>query len=114
MAVTTARPTTAGAATRVNQGRSLPRFMRYIPTYILMVFIAALIILPLLWMISTSLKPKAEWFSRDIEWIPRTWTLENYQKLFSNPATPIGNWFFNSIFIALATTFLVLAVDSLA
>ena len=70
--------------------------------------------LPLLWMLSTSLKPKSQWFTREIEWIPRTFTLDNYQKLFSNPATPIGNWFFNSVFIAVASTALVLAIDSLA
>jgi multiple sugar transport system permease protein len=114
MAVTTTRSDTVVAAREIEQTRVLRKVLRYAPIYLLMVLIATIIVLPLLWMLSTSLKPKAEWFTKSIEWIPRTLTLENYQKLFSNPATPIGNWFFNSVFIALATTALVLAVDSLA
>ncbi|MEO8288424.1 MAG: carbohydrate ABC transporter permease [Chloroflexota bacterium] len=114
MAVTTATPNTEVRKDDPNQGRLLRKILGLLPAYILMVFIAALIILPLLWMLSTSLKPKSQWFTQSIEWIPRTFTLENYQKLFDNPATPIGNWFFNSVSIALITTFLVLAIDSLA
>ena len=82
--------------------------------YALMIFIALLVILPLLWMVSTSLKPKSQWFSQTIDWIPRTITLENYQKLLANPSTPIVRWFFNSLGVATVTTALVLAVDSLA
>jgi multiple sugar transport system permease protein len=115
MAASVAQPTTTTkAAADYNRGRLFRKILGLIPTYLLMVFIAALIILPLLWMISTSLKPSSQWFSTEIEWIPRTFTLDNYERLFSNPATPIGNWFFNSVFIAGATTLLVLIVDSLA
>jgi len=114
MAVTTAQPNNRGSAPDPNQGRTLRKVLRLLPTYILMVFIAALIILPLLWMLSTSLKPKSEWFTRTIQWIPQTLTLDNYQKLFNNPQTPVLNWFINSILIGLITTALVLTIDSLA
>ena len=115
MAATVAEPTTTTRpATDHNRGRLFRTILGLIPTYLLMVIIAALIILPLLWMISTSLKPSSQWFSTQIEWIPRTFTLDNYQRLFSNPATPIGNWFFNSVLVASLTTLLVLIVDSLA
>ncbi len=82
--------------------------------YALLVFIALLVILPLLWMLSTSFKPKSQWFSQNIYWIPKTFTFENYAKLLDNPSTPIGRWFLNSLFVASATTALVLIVDSLA
>lgn len=114
MALTTARPNTQTKAPGPNEGRTLRKIVRLLPAYLLMVLIAALVVLPLLWMLSTSLKPKSQWFTQDIEWIPRTFTLDNYQRLFSNPATPIGNWFFNSVFIALVSTAAVLAIDSLA
>ena len=65
-------------------------------------------------MLSTSLKPKSQWFSQQIYWIPKTITFDNYAKLLSNPSTPIVRWFFNSMLIATVTTALVLAVDSLA
>lgn len=113
MAVTT--PTSRGEATRdPNQGRWLRKILALLPTYIIMVFVALLILMPLFWMLSTSLKPKSQWFSSRIEWIPRTFTLENYQKIFENPSTPIANWFLNSVLIASIVTVLVLTVDALA
>jgi multiple sugar transport system permease protein len=118
--MTTATPTTA-----VPQERAVPqarakeitpqrRLLGLIGTYALMIFIALLFILPMLWMLSTSLKPKREWFTRTIEWVPKTLTLENYQRIFANPATPIASWFINSLIIAATVTILILVVDSLA
>ena len=91
-----------------------PKLLRLIPTYILLIFVSLLFVLPLLWMFSTSLKPKREWFSRTIEWIPKTFTLENYQRIFADSQTPIASWFLNSLIVASAVTVLVLLVDSLA
>jgi len=82
--------------------------------YIILTAIALLIILPLLWMLSTSLKPKSEWFLPQIYWVPRTFTLDNYQKILDNPTLPIARWFLNSIFVSSMTTFLILVVDSAA
>ncbi len=83
-------------------------------TYLVLGMVALLVILPLLWMLSTSLKPKAQWFTREIHWLPITFTLDNYRALFANANTPIVRWFFNSLFVASATTVLVLAVDATA
>ena len=82
--------------------------------YLVLGVVALLVILPLLWMLSTSLKPKAQWFTREIHWLPITFTLDNYRALFSNANTPIVRWFFNSLFVASATTLLVLVVDATA
>ncbi|GCE06616.1 carbohydrate ABC transporter permease [Dictyobacter aurantiacus] len=82
--------------------------------YIVLVFIALLIILPLLWMLSTSLKPKAEWFMQQIYWIPKRFTWKNYTDLFNNPDTPIGRWFVNSLGISAVSTVLTLFLDALA
>lgn len=82
--------------------------------YAALVATALLVVLPLLWMVSTSLKPKAQWFTREIHWIPITWTLENYRALLANPSTPIVRWFANSALIATVTTALTLALCSLA
>jgi multiple sugar transport system permease protein len=90
------------------------KIVGYIFTYALLIFIALLFVLPLLWMVSTSLKPKSQWFAQSIEWIPRTFTLRNYEQIFNNPSTPISSWFINSLLIATITTILVLTVDSLA
>ena len=82
--------------------------------YVLLIFIAAVIIIPLAWMLSTSFKPKSEWFMPQIYWIPRTFTLQNYQSIFNNPALPMVRWFANSLLVATSVTVLVLVVDSLA
>lgn len=82
--------------------------------YILLSLIALLIILPLLWMVSTSFKPKSEWFMPDIYWIPRTFTWDNYNKIFDNPSIPVGRWFLNSVFVSSMITFFVLFLDSIA
>lgn len=96
---------------RRRRGRKL---VQRLLIYALLVFIALLVILPLLWMLSTSLKPKSQWFSQTIYWIPKTITLDNYRTLLANPSTPIVRWFFNSLLIATLSTVLVLALDSLA
>lgn len=113
MAVTTPEPRRE-ARQDPNQGRLLRKVIGLLPTYLIMVFVALVILLPLFWMLSTSLKPKSQWFSTKIEWVPRTFTLENYQKIFENPSTPIANWFLNSVLIATIVTVLVLTVDALA
>jgi len=82
--------------------------------YAILIVIALIILVPLVWMLSTSFKPKSQWFAREVEWIPRTFTLENYTKIFSSPSTPIGRWFLNSILLASITTVLTLFTASLA
>lgn len=90
--------------------RSLQRLV----LYLILTLIALMIILPLLWMVSTSFKPKSEWFLPQIYWVPRTFTLDNYQKILDNPTLPIARWFFNSVFVSSLTTLLILIVDSIA
>jgi multiple sugar transport system permease protein len=82
--------------------------------YMILTVLALIIIFPLLWMISTSFKPKSEWFLPQIYWIPRTFTTDNYQKIFNNPALPITRWFLNSILVSSIATALILIIDSLA
>jgi multiple sugar transport system permease protein len=82
--------------------------------YVILTVIALLIIVPLLWMLSTSFKPKSEWFMPQIYWIPRTFTLANYQTILNNSSLPIARWFLNSVGVSSAVTILILAIDSVA
>lgn len=110
----TITPTQARPAREPRGGYRQSQLVRRILIYALLVLFALIFLLPMLWMLSTSLKPSSQWFSREIQWIPRTFTLENYTRIFSNQQTPIGRWFVNSIGVATAATVLVLLVDSLA
>jgi multiple sugar transport system permease protein len=90
------------------------RLVERIIIYTVMVLIALIFLLPILWMFSTSLKPKSQLFEPVIHWIPTTISLENYQMLLANPSLPIVRWFLNSVLVASAVTLLVVIIDSLA
>ncbi len=70
---------------------------------------------PLLWMLSTSLKPKTEILKATPRWIPNPPTLSNYVELFTRTEEfPVLRWLANSIFVSLSVTILVLFVTSTA
>lgn len=97
-----------------NGNRPPNQLIQRVLIYGLLTVIALLIILPLLWGLSTSFKPKSEWFLPQIFWIPRTFTLDNYQSILENPSLPITRWFLNSVLVASIVTVLILAIDSIA
>ncbi|MEP6774386.1 MAG: carbohydrate ABC transporter permease [Chloroflexota bacterium] len=90
------------------------RILQRVLLYIILILVALIFLIPLLWLVSTSLKPAAQLFTPQIEWVPRTITLENYSRLFGSQQTPIARWFVNSLAIATISTVLVLTVDALA
>ncbi|HET9493666.1 MAG TPA: carbohydrate ABC transporter permease [Chloroflexia bacterium] len=99
---------------RVAVRRPGNRTLRLVGIYVVLVLVALIILLPLLWLLSTSLKLPRDLFTNTIDWIPRTVTFDNYTRLFANQQTPVGRWFLNSLAIASITTLLVLTVDSMA
>jgi ABC-type glycerol-3-phosphate transport system permease component len=80
--------------------------------YVLMIVAALVFIAPLLWMVSTAFKPAGQVLSYPPRWIPLTPTLANFSYILHGYA--FGRWWINSILAALASTVLVLFVDSLA
>lgn len=80
--------------------------------YLLLILFALFFIMPLVWMAVTAFKPTNEWLLPN--WIPMAPTLENFASVFRDPTLPIVRWFFNSLFIAIAFTLLILVIDSLA
>lgn len=80
--------------------------------YIALIATTAVMAAPLLWMVSTALKPESQIFRYPIEWIPQTPTLDNFARVFSD--YPIARWFFNSLTVALLTTAVGVPLYSLA
>lgn len=68
-----------------------------------------LMVVPFVYMLSTSLKQNAEVY--ELSLLPRTPTLDNYRRLAGASGFP--RWFLNSFAIAVATTVSVLFFDSL-
>jgi multiple sugar transport system permease protein len=73
---------------------------------------AIVVIMPYVWMISTSLKGTEEIFTYPPAWIPREWRFHNYLDAWNS--APFGRYFFNSLFVALTVTVGQLITCSLA
>ena len=63
--------------------RKIKRILYKIFLYAMLVFGGFIFLLPFLWMLSTSFKEYKEIFTVPISWIPKTWTLKNYEELFA-------------------------------
>ncbi|MDQ4007198.1 MAG: carbohydrate ABC transporter permease [Actinomycetota bacterium] len=57
---------------------------------------------PFVWMVLSSVKPEAEIRQVPPSWLPEDFTLENYQRLFTQLDFP--TYFFNSVVVAVAVT----------
>lgn len=86
---------------------------RYLQLLILLA-LAAWVLWPLAYMISTSLKSTAEVTLNVAGLIPQHPTFSNYTQIFKDTQDPIGRWFLNSAVAVLGGTFLTLLCASLA
>ncbi len=89
--------------------------MRPLPRAVLSVVLLGAVmaaLLPLVWMVSTSLKPEGQILSYPPRWLPATPTLENYTSVLRRFA--FGRWTLNSVVVALAATSLVVLLDAMA
>ncbi|MCC6177488.1 MAG: carbohydrate ABC transporter permease [Chloroflexi bacterium] len=73
---------------------------------------AALMLLPLAWMVSTSFKPAEEVITWPPQLIPQAPTFSNYTGIFD--AAPFDRFFLNSAIVSIASTVAILATSSLA
>lgn len=73
---------------------------------------ALTMVVPFVWMVSTSFKELAQVFVYPPEWIPRPFVWQNYPDAFT--AVPFARWFLNSLFIATLVTIGQLCTCSLA
>lgn len=89
---------------RANLGR--------IVTYLILAAGALLILFPLAWAVSSSLKPNADVFKIPMDWIPREVHPENYVLPFKDHA--FGTYFLNSLLAAGSVMLLSLVMSSLA
>ncbi|MCP4167728.1 MAG: carbohydrate ABC transporter permease [Chloroflexi bacterium] len=68
--------------------------------YIFMIALALVFMIPLLWMLSTSLKARWEVFAWPPQWIPATIHWENYVEAFTR--YPMGRFMLNSVILVAA------------
>lgn len=75
---------------------------------------ALIFVLPFVWMVSTSLTAPSELFKLPPRFIPNPIDISGYQRLFGNPALPIGRWVINSVVVALAVSSLQVLTSAMA
>lgn len=80
--------------------------------FALLSVLAVLVLFPILWMASSSFKPQSELFARDMTLLPVNWSLESYVAVWQGTNFP--SYFWNSFKIAVASTFLSVAIGMYA
>lgn len=80
--------------------------------WVAVVVVAILTVFPLFWTLVTSLKPAGDILSGALDLVPRTVTLENYDRVLTE--VPFGRYFANSMLLAFAGVVLNLFFGSLA
>lgn len=80
--------------------------------YSVLAVVLLVILFPVLWTVSSSLKPQSELFARNLTLLPVNWTLENYRNVWNGTGFP--SYFFNSFKVAALTTFFSVIVSMYA
>ena len=80
--------------------------------YILCAVVAAIMLFPMYWMLTTSFKTPTNVAKFPPQWWPNPWTLDNYKELFFK--RPFLQYLWNSIYIAVLMTAGVVLFSSLA
>ena len=78
------------------------RTSKIITTVVIGAF-SLIFVLPLIWMISASLKPNYEIFNYPIRWIPLPPMVQNYTNVWTDETMPFGLMYLNSLKIAVFT-----------
>lgn len=80
--------------------------------YILVILMSIVMILPFIWMISSSLKAESQIFGFPIKFIPEIFYWSNYVKVWTS--IPFHLYYLNTLKIAVVTTVLTIITSSLA
>ena len=91
-------------------GRGRSAVLRYVP----LVLLAVVIIAPLIFILVTSFKTRAEATGTPPTWIPREISGQAYDEILGSDSTPVYRWFLNSMIAALSNAALVVATSALA
>jgi len=79
---------------------------------IALVAVGLIMVFPLFWLVSTSLRPAPELLGSPPSLLPQHWTLDNYANAFA--AAPFGTWLINSVEFATISTLFILLTSLIA
>ncbi|WP_017652434.1 carbohydrate ABC transporter permease [Fortiea contorta] len=81
--------------------------------YVVLTLYGIITLIPFLWALSASFKPLAEIVSGEPNFIPQSFTFDNYRQIFLQEPL-FWRWLFNSVIIAASVTILNLLFNSMA
>ena len=84
----------------------------YLPVFLFLVFLAVLVLLPVIWMVFSAFKPEKEIISWPPTFFPAALTLENFVAVQNR--IHISRYILNSVIYAGGTTLLAVIVNSMA
>lgn len=103
------------SATRTKGFWDTRRVLKIALTYGVLLLLTVIFLAPLLWMLSTSLKPNFQTTQFPPAWIPETFSNEGYGTILTTTSEyPVLRWFMNSFLTAAARSVLVLVTASMA
>jgi multiple sugar transport system permease protein len=85
-------------------------FVRILGKHAILIFVAAAMMLPFLWMLSASFKPLIEIDTGGL--LPQHWQPQNYPQVFKQ--IHFAKFYFNSVFVAAWATFLQVLTSAMA
>lgn len=99
-------------ATRTIARRRRPPSVRRTILYVFLTVLAALVIIPMLWTLSTSFKKRGDMFAYPPKLLPSPATVENYVHLLQQQ--PFASWFYTTLIVGVVSTLLAVMACSLA
>lgn len=95
-------PVVTGAPATSAAQRSKLRGWRDVVRFVVLCALAVLFLLPIYWMVATSLKTEAAAVAQPVQWWPHEPTLENYRTILASPNAPFLRWTWNSLLTSTA------------
>ncbi|TBL70091.1 carbohydrate ABC transporter permease [Paenibacillus thalictri] len=80
--------------------------------YVILIIASLAVLVPVLWMVSTALKPTTEVMVTPPRWIPEHTSFEAFVRIWKD--YPFGTYFINSVYIVLVSTGISLIFSALA
>ena len=96
----------------VYEKRGRNKAISMIIIYTVLIFVACIMLIPFMWMLSSSLKLEKDVFSFPIQWIPKKFYWDNYKVIWEK--VPLLTGFINSIKITVVVTVLQILTSTFA
>jgi multiple sugar transport system permease protein len=115
MATTTSSTTTTGPIDYAKYARSYHKSIRRsIIMWLIFLPVAAIVVIPLIYMFSMAFTHESNQLNFPIEWIPSPITVSNFTHIFSDTTLPIIRWFTNSLIVSIVGTLAIVFLSTLS